>query len=93
MSFWGAIVITSLASAIPIVGDIIVTWLWGGFCRHATLNHFFSPHYLLPFIIASIVIFYLVALHQYGFNNPLGINSSVDKITFYPYFCAKNLVG
>jgi ubiquinol-cytochrome c reductase cytochrome b subunit len=85
---------TSLANAIPIVGDTIVAWLWGGFfVDNATLNHFFSPRYLLPFIIAGVAIFHLAALHQYGSNNPLGINYSVDKLAFYPYFYVKNLVG
>jgi ubiquinol-cytochrome c reductase cytochrome b subunit len=94
MSFWGATVITSLASAIPVVGDSIVTWLWGGFSvDNATLNRFFSLHYLLPFLIAGTSILHLAALHQYGSNNPLGINSSVDKISFYPYFYVKDLVG
>lgn len=94
MSLWGATVITSLASAIPIVGDSIVAWLWGGFSvDNATLNRFFSLHYLLPFIIAGASIVHLAALHQYGSNNPLGIDSSVDKIPFYPYFYVKDLVG
>jgi ubiquinol-cytochrome c reductase cytochrome b subunit len=94
MSFWGATVITSLASAIPVVGDSIVTWLWGGFSvDNATLNRFFSLHYLLPFLIAGMTILHLAALHQYGSNNPLGINSAVDKIGFYPYFYVKDLVG
>nr|YP_009710070.1 apocytochrome b [Coleochaete scutata]QFU80175.1 apocytochrome b [Coleochaete scutata] len=94
MSFWGATVITSLASAIPVVGDSIVTWLWGGFSvDNATLNRFFSLHYLLPFVIAGASLLHLAALHQYGSNNPLGINSSVDKISFYPYFYVKDLVG
>nr|YP_010736384.1 cytochrome b [Zygnema circumcarinatum]WEL36357.1 cytochrome b [Zygnema circumcarinatum] len=94
MSFWGATVITSLASAIPLVGDSIVTWLWGGFSvDNATLNRFFSLHYLLPFLIAGVSILHLAALHQYGSNNPLGINGSVDKIAFYPYFYVKDLVG
>lgn len=94
MSFWGATVITSLASAIPIVGDSIVTWLWGGFSvDNATLNRFFSLHYLLPFLIAGVTILHLAALHQYGSNNPLGVNASVDKISFYPYFYVKDLVG
>jgi ubiquinol-cytochrome c reductase cytochrome b subunit len=94
MSFWGATVITSLASAIPIVGNSIVTWLWGGFSvDNATLNRFYSLHYLLPFLIAGASILHLAALHQYGSNNPLGINASVDKIAFYPYFYVKDLVG
>jgi len=94
MSFWGATVITSLASAIPIVGDTIVTWLWGGFSvDNATLTRFFSLHYLFPFIIAGASLIHLAALHQYGSNNPLGIHSSVDKIAFYPYIYVKDLVG
>jgi len=94
MSFWGATVITSLASAIPIVGDQIVTWLWGGFSvDNATLNRFFSLHYLLPFVIAGASIVHIAALHQYGSNNPLGVHSGVDKVAFYPYFFVKDLVG
>jgi ubiquinol-cytochrome c reductase cytochrome b subunit len=94
MSFWGATVITSLASAIPVVGDSIVTWLWGGFSvDNATLNRFFSLHYLLPFLIAAMSLLHIAALHQYGSNNPLGINAEVDKINFVPYFYVKDLVG
>ncbi len=94
MSFWGATVITSLASAIPLVGDTIVSWLWGGFSvDNATLNRFFSLHYLLPFVIAGASVVHLAALHQYGSNNPLGTNSSVDKIGLYPYFYVKDLVA
>jgi ubiquinol-cytochrome c reductase cytochrome b subunit len=94
MSFWGATVITSLASAIPIVGDEITHWLWGGFSvDNATLNRFFSLHYLLPFIIAGASIVHIAALHQYGSNNPLGCVSVVDKVPFYPYFYTKDLVG
>ena len=94
MSFWGATVITSLASAIPVVGDEITHWLWGGFSvDNATLNRFFSLHYLLPFIIAGLSIVHLAALHQYGSNNPLGSLGTVDKVPFYPYFYVKDLVG
>jgi ubiquinol-cytochrome c reductase cytochrome b subunit len=94
MSFWGATVITSLASAIPVVGNDITYWLWGGFSvDNATLNRFFSLHYLLPFIIAGATIVHLAALHQYGSNNPLGTISTVDKVSFYPYFYTKDLVG
>ncbi|KAI3834886.1 hypothetical protein MKW98_015999 [Papaver atlanticum] len=94
MSFWGATVITSLASAIPVVGDIIVTWLWGGFSvDNATLNRFFSLHYLLPFILVGASVLHLAALHQYGSNNPLGVHAEMDKIAFYPYFYFKDLVG
>jgi len=92
MSFWGATVITSLASAIPIVGDEITHWLWGGFSvDNATLNRFFSLHYLLPFIIAGASIVHIAALHQYGSNNPLGCLGTVDKIPFYPYLFLKDL--
>lgn len=94
MSFWGATVITSLASAIPVVGDQITYWLWGGFSiDNATLNRFFSLHYLLPFIIAGASIVHIAALHQYGSNNPLGTNGNVDKIPFYPYFITKDIFG
>src|SRR6202158_1020401 len=75
MSFWGATVITNLFSAIPLVGDYIVTWLWGGFAvDNATLNRFFSLHYLLPFVIVGVVVLHLIALHRFGSNNPLGID-------------------
>ena len=94
MSFWGATVITSLASAIPVVGTDITYWLWGGFSvDNATLNRFFSLHYLLPFIIAGATIVHIAALHQYGSNNPLGTYAGVDKVTFYPYFYVKDLIG
>ena len=94
MSFWGATVITSLASAIPVVGDTIVTWLWGGFSvDNATLNRFFSLHHLLPFILVGASLLHLAALHQYGSNNPLGVHSEMDKIASYPYFYVKDLVG
>ena len=94
MSFWGATVITSLASAIPVVGTDITHWLWGGFSvDNATLNRFFSLHYLLPFIIAGASLVHIVALHQYGSNNPLGWSATVDKIPFYPYLLLKDLVG
>lgn len=94
MSFWGATVITSLASAIPVVGNSIVTWLWGGFSvDNATLNRFFSLHYLLPFLIVGASVIHLAALHQYGSNNPLGTNSTVDKVGLYPYFYVKDLVA
>jgi ubiquinol-cytochrome c reductase cytochrome b subunit len=92
MSFWGATVITNLFSAIPFVGGSIVEWLWGGFSvDNATLNRFFSLHYLLPFVIAGITLLHLTLLHQEGSNNPLGINTNVDYISFYPYFYVKDL--
>jgi len=92
MSFWGATVITSLFSAIPYVGYPIVEWLWGGFSvSNATLNRFYSLHYFMPFAIAGIVILHLALLHKDGSNNPLGINTNVDTVSFYPYFYVKDL--
>jgi ubiquinol-cytochrome c reductase cytochrome b subunit len=94
MSFWGATVITNLASAVPFVGNAIVEWLWGGFSvDNATLNRFFSLHFLLPFLIAGLTIVHLALLHEHGSNNPLGIESTVDKISFYPYFYVKDLLA
>lgn len=94
MSLWGATVITNLVSAVPLVGDSIVAWLWGGFSvDNATLNRFFSLHYLLPFVIAAASLVHLAALHQEGSGNPLGINASNDKVPMYPYFIVKDLLG
>jgi len=94
MSFWGATVITNLFSAIPFVGGAIVEWLWGGFSvDNATLNRFFSLHFLLPFLIAGVSIIHLALLHENGSNNPLGVESYVDKIAFYPYFYVKDLLA
>lgn len=94
ISFWGATVITNLLSAIPYLGSRIVQWLWGGFAvDNATLNRFFSLHFLLPFIISAIVIIHLLFLHQTGSNNPLGINRNIDKIPFHPFFSFKDLLG
>jgi len=94
MSFWGATVITNFATAIPLVGEYIVQWLWGGFSvDNATLNRFFSLHYLLPFAILGLVLLHLIVLHEDGSNNPLGIHSKVDKIPFYPYYYFKDLFG
>jgi len=92
MSFWGATVITNLFSAIPFVGPSIVEWLWGGFSvDNATLNRFFSLHFLMPFAIAALVIIHIALLHRDGSNNPLGVESNSDKISFYPYFYVKDL--
>ena len=83
MSFWGATVITSLASALPVVGNPLVSWLWGGLSvENATLNRFLSLHYLLPFIIAGNSVVHLAALHQYGSNHPLVGAKPVDKSAF-----------
>jgi ubiquinol-cytochrome c reductase cytochrome b subunit len=94
ISFWAATVITNLLSAIPYLGQILVQWIWGGFAvDNATLTRFFTFHFVLPFIIAGITIIHLLFLHQTGSNNPLGINSNVDKIPFHPYFSFKDLFG
>jgi len=96
MSFWGATVITNLFSAFPIVGEHIVTLLWGGFSvDNPTLNRFFSLHYLLPFVIFAVVFLHLVALHQVKSNNPTGIEikGPQDTIPFHPYYTIKDLFG
>nr|YP_010022284.1 cytochrome b [Pentatoma semiannulata]QOL12474.1 cytochrome b [Pentatoma semiannulata] len=94
MSLWGATVITNLLSAIPYLGKNLVMWLWGGFSvDNATLTRFFTLHFLLPFIIAALVIIHLLFLHQTGSNNPLGLNSNYDKSPFHPYFSIKDLMG
>jgi ubiquinol-cytochrome c reductase cytochrome b subunit len=92
MSFWGATVITNLFSAVPFVGSSIVEWLWGGFSvGNATLNRFYSLHFFLPFIIVGFVLIHLALLHKYGSNNPLGIDTDVEYVPFYPYFFIKDL--
>ena len=92
MSFWGATVITNLVSAIPVLGQPIVDWLWGGFTvNNATLNRFFSLHFFLPFLIVGLSMLHLSLLHKDGSTNPLGVNSGIDRITFYPYFVIKDL--
>lgn len=94
ISFWGATVITNLLSAIPYIGINLVQWIWGGFAvDNATLTRFFTFHFILPFITIAITIIHLLFLHQTGSNNPLGINSNVDKIPFHPYFTFKDLIG
>ncbi|MDP2356087.1 MAG: cytochrome b/b6 [Beijerinckiaceae bacterium] len=94
MSFWGATVITNLFSAIPLVGEAITTWLWGGFSvDNPTLNRFFSLHYLLPFMLVGIVILHVWALHVAGQNNPAGVevkNVQRDTVPFTPYATAKD---
>jgi ubiquinol-cytochrome c reductase cytochrome b/c1 subunit len=95
MSFWGATVITSLFSALPLVGETIVTFLWGGFSvDNPTLNRFFSLHYLLPFMIFGVVILHVWALHHVGQNNPTGVevkNVAKDTVPFTPYATVKDV--
>nr|AFU06459.1 cytochrome b [Belonesox belizanus]AFU06463.1 cytochrome b [Belonesox belizanus]AFU06469.1 cytochrome b [Belonesox belizanus] len=94
MSFWGATVITNLLSAVPYMGNSLVQWIWGGFSvDNATLTRFFAFHFLFPFIVAGTTIVHLIFLHETGSNNPTGLNSDADKISFHPYFSYKDLLG
>jgi len=91
MSYWGATVITNLLSAI---NYDLVEFVWGSFSvGNPTLNRFFSLHYLLPFILAGLIVLHLIALHHHGSNNPLGTSANVDRISFHPYYTFKDLVG
>ena len=94
MSLWGATVITNLMSAIPWIGQDIVEFLWGGFSvNNATLNRFFALHFVLPFILAALVLMHLIALHdRAGSSNPLGISGNYDRLPFAPYFIFKDLI-
>ena len=94
MSLWGATVITNLMSAIPWIGQDIVEFIWGGFSvNNATLNRFFSLHFVLPFILAALALMHLIALHDSaGSSNPLGISGNYDRLPFSPYFIFKDLV-
>ena len=96
MSFWGATVITNLFSAIPYFGESIVTLLWGGYSvGNPTLNRFFSLHYLLPFVIAGVVVLHVWALHVAGQNNPAGVEPKTEKdvVPFTPYATLKDAFG
>jgi ubiquinol-cytochrome c reductase cytochrome b subunit len=96
MSYWGATVITNLFSALPFVGEPIVTWLWGGFAvDNPTLNRFFALHYLLPFVIFAIVFLHIWALHVVGSNNPVGIEpkGKQDTLPFHPFYTIKDTFG
>ena len=94
MSLWGATVITNLMSAIPWIGQDIVEFIWGGFSvNNATLNRFFALHFVLPFVLAALVIMHLIALHAgAGSGNPLGVSGNYDRLPFAPYFVFKDLV-
>ena len=94
ISFWGATVITNLISAIPVLGNSIVIWLWGGFAiGNASLTRFFSFHFVLPFILTLLVVVHLFFLHQSGSSNLLGVRRGLDKIPFHPYFSFIDLIG
>ena len=96
MSYWGATVITNLFSAIPLVGEGIVTWLWGDYSvGDAALNRFYVLHWLIAFLIVGIVVFHVIALHIVGSNNPSGIEpkDTRDTVSFSPFTTSKDLVG
>lgn len=94
MSFWGATVITNFLSAVPYIGNDIVQWVWGGFSvGNATLNRFFSLHYLFPFILVGLMVVHLVLLHTTGSNSPTGLNPNSDKVPFHIYFTTKDAYG
>nr|QZL38234.1 cytochrome b [Macrotritopus defilippi] len=94
MSFWGATVITNLVSVVPYVGEILVYWIWGGFSvDNATLSRFFCFHFLFPFVVMGLVILHFLFLHEVGSNNPLGLNSDLDKIPFHHYHSYKDMLG
>jgi ubiquinol-cytochrome c reductase cytochrome b subunit len=93
MSLWGATVITNMLSAVPWIGQDFVQFIWGGFSvNNATLNRFFSLHFLLPFVLAALAVVHMMTLHTNGSSNPLGISSNVDKLAMHPYFIFKDLV-
>jgi ubiquinol-cytochrome c reductase cytochrome b subunit len=94
MSLWGATVITNLMSAIPWVGQDIVEFIWGGFSvNNATLNRFFSLHYVLPFVLAALALMHLIVLHDSsGSGNPLGVSGNYDRLPFHPYYIFKDLI-
>jgi len=94
MSLWGATVITNLISAIPWIGQDIVEFIWGGFSvNNATLNRFFALHFVLPFVLAALVLMHLIALHDTaGSSNPLGVSGNYDRLPFAPYFLFKDLI-
>lgn len=94
ISYWGATVITNLVTTIPYIGNNLTLWIWGGFAiNNATLNRFFSLHFLLPFIIIILVILHLYFLHITGSNNPLGVNRNLNKIPFHLYFTLKDCLS
>ncbi|YCL22019.1 cytochrome b synthesis (mitochondrion) [Komagataella phaffii] len=93
MSHWGATVITNLLSAIPFIGQDIVPFIWGGFSvSNPTIQRFFALHYLLPFILAALVVLHFIALHTNGSSNPIGITGNIDRISMHPYFIFKDLI-
>nr|QUS63999.1 cytochrome b [Diploderma vela] len=94
MSFWAATVITNLISTVPYTGETLMDWTWGGFSvEYPTLTRIYALHFVMPFMIAATTIIHLMFLHETGSNNPTGLNSNTDKVTFHPYFTYKDLLG
>jgi len=94
MSYWGGAVITSMFSAIPVIGDSLTAFIWGGYSVGGpTLTRFYALHFLLPFIILVMVVLHIIYLHDHGSSNPIGLASTVDKLPFHPYFVFKDIVG
>lgn len=93
ISFWGATVITNLISTIPYIGFLIIEWIWGGFSiNNATLNRFYSLHFILPFILIIFILLHLYNLHTTGSSNPLGTSININKIPFNIYFTLKDII-
>lgn len=93
MSHWGATVITNLFSAIPFIGNDLVLFIWGSFSvSNPTIQRFFALHFVLPFVLAALVVMHLMALHVHGSTNPLGISSNIDRLPFHGYFVFKDLI-
>jgi quinol-cytochrome oxidoreductase complex cytochrome b subunit len=94
ISYWGAIVITNFLSAVPVVGQSLVEWVWGGYSLNATtLTRFYGLHFLMPFIILLLSLVHLYYLHQAGHNNPVGTDSRIEPLSFFPYFISKDILG
>ncbi len=92
ISYWAATVITNLLSAIPLLGPVLVEWVWGGFAvGNPTLTRFFALHYLLPFVVTALVLIHIFFLHMHGSSNPLGVSSAVNKVPFHYYYSVKDL--
>nr|YP_009104584.1 cytochrome b [Mactra chinensis]AII19513.1 cytochrome b [Mactra chinensis]WLS55674.1 cytochrome b [Mactra chinensis] len=94
MSYWGATVITNLASAIPYIGNDLVEWMWGGFCvGNATLKRFFVVHFIAPFLLLALSGVHIFYLHETGSSNPLGVDSDAEAVPFHSFYTLKDLVG
>jgi len=94
MSYWGSTVITSMFSAIPLIGTDLTEFIWGGFSvNNATISRFYALHFLLPFVLIAVVIIHLIYLHANGSSNPLGVSTNNEKLPFHPYFIFKDIFG